>query len=106
VADLRRALGLYDGMPSRSGERRFLVACSHAALSGLAGSAGSGLSAAEGSSAADEAMAVLHRAVEVGHRNPDAYRTEDALDPLRDRPDFRLLLMDLAFPAEAFARGE
>ena len=42
----------------------------------------------------------------MGYRNPDAYRTEDALDPLRGRDDFRLLMMDLAFPAEAFARGE
>jgi hypothetical protein len=35
-----------------------------------------------------------------------AYRTEDALDPVRDRADFRLLMMDLAFPADAFAPGE
>jgi hypothetical protein len=33
-------------------------------------------------------------------------RTTYTLDLLRDRPDFRLLLMDLAFPAAAFARGE
>jgi len=33
----------------------------------------------------------------------DAVRTEPALDPLRDRPDFRLLMMDLATPAEPFA---
>jgi hypothetical protein len=55
---------------------------------------------------ADAAMALSYKAVGVGYRNPDAYRTEDALDPLRDRPDFRLLMMDLAFPAEAFARRE
>jgi hypothetical protein len=39
----------------------------------------------------------------VGYRNPDAYRTEDALDPLRCRPDFQFLIMDLAMPAEPFA---
>jgi hypothetical protein len=42
----------------------------------------------------------------MSYRSPDIFRTEDALDPLRDRPDFRLLLMDLAMPAEAFARRE
>jgi hypothetical protein len=47
-------------------------------------------------------MALLHEAVAKGYRNPNAYRTEDALDPLRDRQDFRLLMMDLAFPAEVF----
>ena len=48
-------------------------------------------------------MALLHEAVAMGYRDPDALRTEDALDPLRDRLDFRLLLMDLCFPAEPFA---
>jgi hypothetical protein len=38
-----------------------------------------------------------------GYRDADAYRTEDALDPLRGREDFKLLMMDLAFPVEPFA---
>ena len=33
----------------------------------------------------------------------DAFQNESALDPLRDRTDFRLLMMDLAMPAEPFA---
>jgi len=33
-----------------------------------------------------------------------AFRTESALGPRRDRPEFRLLMMDLAFPAMPFAR--
>jgi hypothetical protein len=33
----------------------------------------------------------------------DASRSDDALDPLRGCDDFRLLMMDLAFPADAFA---
>ena len=51
-------------------------------------------------------MPLLRRAVALGYRNPDAYRTEDALDPLRAREDFRLLMMDPVFTAEAFARVE
>jgi hypothetical protein len=104
MADLRRSLGLYDALPSRSGEEWFLLACAHAALAGLAGKAGSGVTAGEASTEADAAMTLLHRAVGAGYRNPDAYRTEDALDPLRGRPDFRLLLMDLALPAEPFSK--
>jgi tetratricopeptide (TPR) repeat protein len=104
AADLRRAVALYDALPSRWGEAWFLSACSHAALAGLAGREGSGVSAAEAVTEADAAMALLRKAVEVGYRSLDAFRHEDALDPLRDRPDFRLLMMDLAMPGEPFSK--
>jgi tetratricopeptide (TPR) repeat protein len=106
AADVRRAVAVFEALESRTGEHWFLFACSHAALAGLAGQAGSSLSAAEGDEAADRAMALVRMAVATGYRNADAYRTEDALDPLRGQDDFRLLLMDLAFPAEPFARSE
>jgi eukaryotic-like serine/threonine-protein kinase len=106
AADARRALGLYDGLPSRSGEEWFETACARAALAGLAGRAGSGVSAAEGITEADAAVAALRRAVAMGHHKLDGYRTEDALVSLRDREDFRALMMDLAFPEQVFARGE
>jgi hypothetical protein len=48
-------------------------------------------------------MALLRKAVAMGRRSPDAYRTEDALDPLRSRDDFRLLLMDLELPSDPIA---
>ena len=70
---------------------------------GPGGPTGLGESAAEGADQSEKAMAVLRQAVAMGYRNLNAYRTESALDPLRDRPDFRLLMMDLAFPAEPFA---
>jgi hypothetical protein len=103
TADLRRALGVYDALPTRNGEEWFLSACSHAALAGLSGQAGSGVSAVEGEEEAARAMGALHEAVGKGYRNAGAYRNEDALDALRDRPDFRLLLMDLVMPAQPFA---
>jgi hypothetical protein len=62
------------------------------------------VAAAEGEEQAARAMGSLHQAVVMGYRNRDAYRNEDALDPLRDRPDFQALLLDLAFPADPFAR--
>jgi hypothetical protein len=40
----------------------------------------------------------------MGYRNPAQYRYEPALARLRGRDDFRLLLLDLAFPADPFAR--
>jgi hypothetical protein len=102
AADFRRALALFDALPSRTDEAWFLYACSHAALSGLRGPARSGVSAHEASSAAEAAMALLHKTVDLGYGNAAVYRNEDALDPLRDRA-FRLLLMHLAMPSDPFA---
>jgi hypothetical protein len=102
AADARRALALWDGVP-RQGPGWFETACAHAALAGLAGQPGSGVSATEAVPEADAAMALLRKAVAMGHRRSAAYRTEDALDPLRSRDDSRLLMMDLAMPAWPFA---
>ena len=85
------------------GEQWYETACCHAELSGLAGVAGSGISADRSAPEANAAMDLLHKAAALGFRNADAIRTEAALDPLRDRPDFRLLMMDLAIPEEPFA---
>ncbi len=52
----------------------------------------------------DRAIAALRRAVDRGYRNIDLIRTDPDLDPLRSRPDFQLLLLDLNFPADPFAR--
>jgi serine/threonine-protein kinase len=103
AADVQRATALYDTLPSRTGEEWFLSACAHAALAGLAGQAGARVAAAEGEEQAARAMDSLHKAVAMGYRSPESYRTEDALDPLRDRPDFRLLMMDPVMPDNPFA---
>ncbi len=71
-------------LPRRAGRRR---------REGLGVSAGDG-----------EAMDLLRRAVADGYHNVNAMAREVALDPLRDRPDFRLLMMDLAMPTDAFGR--
>jgi eukaryotic-like serine/threonine-protein kinase len=104
VADWRRAVALFETVPGTYGELVFIHACCHASLSTLAGLPGTGLSAGEKDTEADRAMALLRQAAGMGFRAPYAYRTETALDPLRDRPDFRLLMMDLAFPGEPFAK--
>jgi eukaryotic-like serine/threonine-protein kinase len=96
----------YESNQSLDGANTFLIACCHAGLVGLAGRRGSGVSNEEGAQWAEKATTGLRQAVAMGYRNRDAYRTESALDPLRNRPDVRALMMDLAFPAEPFARGE
>ena len=102
ATDIRQAAALLDSQTSPSGEFCFMSGCAHAALAGLAGQAGSGVPAAERPSEAERATALLHQAVAMGYSNVDAYRNEDALDPLCDRDDFRLLIADLVMPADPF----
>ena len=49
-------------------------------------------------------MAILRRAIADGYRDADLMRTEAGLEPIRDRPDFQILMMDLAFPEDPLAR--
>jgi tetratricopeptide (TPR) repeat protein len=105
AAHARRALELFTDISLKSNSHMILyeTALCHAALAGLAGRAGSGVAAAEATAEADAAMALLRQAVAMGLRNPALYNAESALAPLRDRPDFRLLMMDLAFPTDPLA---
>jgi tetratricopeptide (TPR) repeat protein len=91
----RRGLKVSDGLLSRSGLHILEPACCHAVLAGLAGRAGSGVSAAEGEAAAARAMESLRQAIANGFRNANVLRIESALDPLRDRADFKALVAEL-----------
>jgi hypothetical protein len=98
----KRACGHYDAVNPLNGETIFLRALCHAGLARLAGQPNSGLLTSEAANQADKAMALLRKAAASGYRSPDAYRTESALNPLRARHDFQLLMMDVAFPTEPF----
>ena len=90
-------LGSCEGSLPRSAWEIFEteIACCHAAHAGLAGRAGSGVTAAEGESEAARAMEWLGRAVANGFRNANLLRIESALDPLRERSDFKKLVAEL-----------
>jgi hypothetical protein len=94
AADIRRAVSLFDNLPAMSGSE-FETACAHAALAGLAGRTGSGVSPAEGEQEAASAVEWLGRAIANGFRNTNQLRIESALDPLRDRADFKKLMAEL-----------
>ena len=103
ATDLRRALKLHHEHPPHTNFKCFHSAEYHAALAGLARQAGSGVSADEGATEAETAMTLLRKAVATNYRSV-ALRIDDSLEPLRGRDDFRLLMMDLAFPAQPFAQ--
>ena len=76
----------------------------HMEMAGLALRPDSGVSAVEGRAEADRAMTWFRRTIDGGYRPPTQVLAEPVLNPLRSRPDFRLLVMDLAFPKDPFAR--
>jgi tetratricopeptide (TPR) repeat protein len=82
----------------------FSLAASHALLASVAGVAGSGLTAAQGETQAESALAALRRAVSMGYRNTARLRSDAQLDSLRARPGFQILLMDLDMPRDPFAQ--
>jgi hypothetical protein len=102
--DWREAVTLYEGLPDSAAELAFVEACCHALLSGVPGLHGAGVPPADGPWESDRGMAILRRAVAAGYRDVDLIRTDAALDPIRPRPDFRMLTMDLAMPADPFTR--
>jgi len=53
---------------------------------------------------ADNAMAAVREAIRKGDHDFRRYRSDPDLAPLRVRDDFNHLMMDLAFPADPFAR--
>ena len=99
AADIRQALSLTDGLPVQRGISSFFIACYHAALSGLVGQEGAGVSDAERKVHADQAIVLLRKAVDMGYRDAAGFRTESALDPLRERDDFKNLLAELEKPS-------
>jgi hypothetical protein len=86
------------------GYNLYNLACFRSLLSGLASRPGSGLTTAEASTLGEQAVETLRRAVAAGLQDVAYMRRDTDLDPLRSRPDFQRLLMDLAFPVEPFAR--
>jgi serine/threonine-protein kinase len=105
VAAWRRAVAIGEKHRFDYGESLYYLACCHALLGGSAGVPGSGLSAEDGPAEQGRATELLNRAVTAGFRDGTRMRRDPDLDPLRGRDDFRLLMMDLAMPADPFARA-
>jgi tetratricopeptide (TPR) repeat protein/tRNA A-37 threonylcarbamoyl transferase component Bud32 len=95
AAEARRALGLCDRPGPQSVEQLVETACCHALLAGVAGRAGSGVTAAEGDEEARSAIKWLRRAIALGYRNVNELQIESALAPLRNLEDFKKLVAEL-----------
>jgi serine/threonine-protein kinase len=98
----REAVAIYGRLPTLEPIDCYNLSCLNATFSGIAAMPGSGVGTSEGQAAAERAMQWLLRAVARGYRNMVTMRRDHDLDPLRSRPDFQLLMMDLAMPDDPF----
>jgi serine/threonine-protein kinase len=104
VVEFRRAVAIMDRLANIQPDGYILynLACFRSLLSGIASQPGSGLTQADADRLGESAVETLRRAIAAGLEDVAFMRRDTDLDPLRSRPDFQLLLMDLAFPVEPF----
>jgi serine/threonine-protein kinase len=102
VALVRRAIGMMEQIAKvqPNGVRDFSLAGLRALLAGAAAEPDSGVALVEAGVAADRAMEHLRSSIRGGQSNIHAILHEKEFDSLRARPDFRMLVMDLVFPAQ------
>jgi eukaryotic-like serine/threonine-protein kinase len=103
IAEFRRAVSIMERLPVMP-DYLYAMACYQSLLAGVSTRTESGLSGDEQEALAHAAVTTLRRAIGSGYRNLAHMRTDTDLDPLRSRPDYRLLMMDLAFPSDPFAQ--
>jgi tetratricopeptide (TPR) repeat protein len=97
---LERARAIDEGLAAASATSRYGVACDLALCIPLV-SRGE-----ERRRYGDEAMEALDQAIRQGYRDVAHMAKDKDLEALRSRSDFQLLMMDLAMPADPFARAD
>jgi hypothetical protein len=102
-AECGRAIQILSDIRPPSVGSLYNLACAHALLSAVAGTTGSGATAAQAQTEADRAMSLLRKAVAAGFRDAAHMRRDTDLDALRKRGDFLKLLAELEAKQKAKA---
>ena len=106
-AAYQAALVQHIRLPNKSAIDHFNIACLHGRVSAFIVAEPDGSTPARREEVArhlDQAMAALFQTVEAGYRKWSKFAADPDLDLLRSRSDFQRLMMDLAFPDNAFAK--
>jgi serine/threonine protein kinase len=109
VESHRQGIELLDALPRETARDLFNIACFLALCARPAGDPGSAPSAVERGECrrhADAAMAALRQAIAAGYRNAASFKLRDELSALRNRDDFKAILVEIesAGPPEAPGR--
>jgi eukaryotic-like serine/threonine-protein kinase len=107
LRSLRRALEMSATVPIVQPGALYNLACAHALCGTLIDGGHRALAPAERAerdSHCDQAMDALRRALAAGFAGVAWISQDPDLELLRSRQDFRMLTMDLVFPADPFAR--
>ena len=91
----RSGVDLLDALPAPSARYVSYQAKAHAVLGTMV----------DRESQHGTAIERLRVAIRRGYRNLLEYRRDPSFDPIRSRPEFQGLLLDLSFPADPFARA-
>jgi hypothetical protein len=103
-ASLEEARQVFDAIRQPSFLDLYNLACVYAGLSALAERASTPPSSTDREALADRAMESLRRSLAAGMADFALMDRDHDLDPLRDRADFRALVLDRGFPSNPFAR--
>jgi eukaryotic-like serine/threonine-protein kinase len=107
IAHYRQSLADLERLEKPTPIDLYDIACCRSLISGAASEPGSGLTAAEGQAEAERAVAGVRRALDAGYAEVSWVRNGDPdLKPIRSRPDFQQLMLDMTFPAYPFANSD
>jgi serine/threonine-protein kinase len=107
IARYRESLAILEGLKSPTSVDVYDMACCHSLIAGAAPAPGSGLAHADARAEAERAVAGVREAFARGYGNLEWVRRGDPdLKPIRHRPDFLMLMMDLIMPVDPFARDQ
>jgi serine/threonine-protein kinase len=105
IAHYRSSLTVLEGLTAPTPTDVYDTACCHSLLAGAAPEPGSGLTPADARAEAKRAVAGVREAFARGYGNLVwVQRGDPDLKPIRRRPDFKLLMMDLIMPSDPFPR--
>ncbi len=104
LRSFREALALKESVPQPGAAGLYDLACLLSQMSAIADAADSRAPSDGKRAMADRAMRALRAAVAAGFRDRKHIEKDSDLDPVRARADFQLLMLDLSFPADPFAR--